>query len=126
MSDYKILLIDDDFMSSTYTSLMLKKIHPKVEVVCFNNAQDGLCFLKDVNQAKPNYIFLDLNMPGMNGWDFIDELQRMNLNIEVIITTSSNDINDRERSKSYSGISDFFIKPIGVEYTKTLFSRVQA
>lgn len=126
MSDYKILLIDDDFMSSTYTSLMLKKIHPKVEVVCFNNAQDGLCFLKDVHQAKPNYIFLDLNMPGMNGWDFMDEFQKMNLNIEVIITTSSNDINDRERSKSYSGISDFFIKPIGVENTKTLFSRVQA
>ena len=126
MSDYKILLIDDDFMSSTYTSLMLKKIHPKVEVVCFNNAQDGLCFLKDAHQAKPNYIFLDLNMPGMNGWDFMDEFQKMNLNIEVIITTSSNDINDRDRSKSYSGISDFFIKPIGVENTKTLFNRVQA
>ena len=126
MSDHKILLIDDDFMSSTYTSLMLKKIHPRVEVVCFNNAQDGLCFLKDTLQPKPNYIFLDLNMPEMNGWDFMDEFEKMNLNIEVIITTSSNDVNDREKSKSYSGISDFFIKPINIENTKTLFIRSKA
>lgn len=126
MGGYKILLIDDDAMSSTYTSLILKKIHPKVEVTYYNNAQDALCFLKNALQPKPNYIFLDLNMPGMNGWDFMDEFQKMNLNIEVIITTSSNDIKDRDRSKSYSGISDFFIKPIGVENTKTLFSKVQA
>jgi CheY-like chemotaxis protein len=125
MDHYKILLIDDDAMSSTYTSLILKKIRPKVEVVYYNNAQDALCFLKNELEPKPNYIFLDLNMPGMSGWDFMDEFQKLNLNIEVIITTSSNDIKDRDRSKSYSGISDFFVKPIGVENTQTLFNRVQ-
>lgn len=126
MDNQLILLIDDDPMSSTYSSLIVKKLHPKVNLLSFQSGIDALSYLQNQNNPKPNIILLDINMPVMNGWDFMEEFQQLSLPIEVIIITSSNEPSDKEKCRTYKGISDLFIKPLSVENVKNLFEKVKA
>ena len=123
MDKYLILLVDDDPMSNTYSSLVVKKQNPEAEILTFNNGIEALSYLEIESNPKPDIIFLDLNMPVMNGWDFMEEYQKMNLGIEIIVITSSNEHLDKEKSMSYKGIADYFIKPITLDNVKKLFSR---
>lgn len=67
-------------------------------------------------------IFLDINMPVMDGWEFLDQLQS-NEQLQayrVIMVTSSTNDSDRQKAKSYAQISDFFIKPLNIEQLQAL------
>lgn len=67
-------------------------------------------------------IFLDINMPVMDGWEFLDQLQS-NEQLQayrVIMMTSSTNDSDRQKAKSYTQISDFFIKPLNIEQLQAL------
>ncbi len=123
MDKQLILLVDDDPMSNTYSSLIVKKQNPTAEIITFNSGVEALNYLSIHSNPKPELIFLDLNMPVMNGWDFMEEYQKLNLEIEVIVVTSSNEEVDKEKCKTYTGISDYFIKPITLENVKRLFMR---
>ena len=64
-------------------------------------------------------VFLDINMPGKNGWDFLDEFERMcdeiKKNCKVYMLTSSIDPSDVKKSQSYETVKDFIIKPLTKE-----------
>lgn len=121
MKQTLVLLVDDDPMSNTYSGLVVKKQNPNTELITFGSGMEALDYLRDPSSARPDIIFLDLNMPVMNGWDFMEEYQKMALGIEVVVVTSSNEPVDRERSKNYSGITDYFVKPITVDNIRRLF-----
>ena len=123
MDKHLILLVDDDPMSNTYSTLIVKKQNPEAEVLTFNSGVEALSYLQSPSNPKPDIIFLDLNMPVMNGWDFMEEYEKLHLGIEVIVVTSSNEHVDKEKSMSYKGVADYFIKPITLDNVKKLFSR---
>jgi CheY-like chemotaxis protein len=123
MDQNLVMLVDDDPMSNTYSTLVVKKQNPNTEVITFNSGMSALNYLRDSTQPKPVIILLDLNMPVMNGWDFMEEYEKLNLDIEVVVVTSSNESEDRNRSKSFSGIIDYFVKPITVDNIKKLFMK---
>lgn len=117
-----VMLVDDDPMSNTYSTLVVKKQNPQTEVVTFNSGMSALNYLKDIENPRPIIILLDLNMPVMNGWDFMEEYEKLDLGIEVVVVTSSNEFEDRNRSQSFKGVIDYFVKPITVDNIKRLFS----
>jgi len=59
----------------------------------------------------------------MNGWDFMEEYEKLDLDIEVVVVTSSNDYEDRNRTRSFHRIIDYFVKPITVDNIRRLFLR---
>ncbi len=124
MEQNLVMLVDDDPMSNTYSTLVVKKQNPNTEVITFNSGMAALNYLKDFSKPKPAIILLDLNMPVMNGWDFMEEYEKLNLSIEVVVVTSSNESEDRNRSKSFQGIIDYFVKPITVDNIKRLFIKM--
>src|ERR1700754_1651908 len=93
-----VFFIDDDPLSNKFNTMLIRKIHPDVEIKTFTKAEDALNDLKDGNNQKPEVIFLDLNMPVMNGWDFMAEFKKIGLDIEVVVLTSSNDSSDKEKA----------------------------
>ena len=65
---------------------------------------------------QPDLIFLDINMPGMNGWEFLEEYNRLNKKLHgqviIIMLTTSDNPDDAERSKTWNFISDYITKPL--------------
>jgi CheY-like chemotaxis protein len=123
MEQELVMLVDDDPMSNTYSSLVVKKQNPNAQVIMFGSGMSALNYLKDTNSIKPSIILLDLNMPVMNGWDFMEEYEKLGLDIEVVVVTSSNESEDKTRSESFKGVVDYFVKPITLDNIKKLFSR---
>lgn len=113
------LLIDDDKVINFYNEKIVNRHDDFGQVTSVNSGQNALDYLKDSMDgliAKPDLIFLDINMPAMNGWEFIEEFNKLDLeftsSIKVVLLTTSNNPDDFERSKTIETISDFINKPL--------------
>ena len=108
-----LLIIDDD----PVFCFILKKLITKNgdhSVTCFQSAKRALDFLDDAASEDDFLIFLDLNMPVMNGWEFLQTMESKTYEclIDVAIITSSIDPEDKKQSKTYSPVIDLITKPI--------------
>jgi len=105
--------------------MLCKKVISKAQfsndVVTAKNGQEALGYLKDIkklnNIAKvPQLIFLDLNMPVMDGWEFLDNFNNDEYNsynsTKVIVLSSTIDPEDYKKAKKYPMVFDFISKPI--------------
>lgn len=110
MRHKKILLVDDDEDDQLIFTDAIAELTSDLECLVASNGYEALTRLKEVEEA-PSVIFLDLNMPIMNGFEFLDMLRCMHQlkDIPVVVFTTSNDPIDQERSKQY-GVKKFFTK----------------
>jgi CheY-like chemotaxis protein len=119
-----IMCIDDD----PITLMLFKKVVQKAsfakEIINTFNGQEAITLINSINNTSnqgknPQLIFLDLNMPVMGGWEFLDLFIASNYfdlnNTKVIILTSTIDPDDIKKSKSYPNVIAFLSKPITVE-----------
>lgn len=130
----KILFIDDDPITLMLCKMVISKSLFSKEIATAKNGEEALQYfnkLKQVNTntqlTKPQLIFLDLNMPVMGGWEFLDSFSTAEYseynNIKVIILSSTIDPGDLEKSKKYPMVIDFLSKPISkemLEYIKEI------
>ncbi|MCM4170340.1 hypothetical protein DHD32_02520 [Arenibacter sp. TNZ] len=114
---YRLLQIDDDpVILFLHNKLFSKYTNSKIEQ--FKNGKLALDHILDNNGPNISYmLLLDINMPVMNGWEFMDEICNHDLekSISVIILTSSADYADLDKSKTYSNIVNFIQKPLTKE-----------
>lgn len=115
----KVCLIDDDDIYQFLLKKELKNTKIVDNTMIFSNGAKAMDFIanaKDEPDELPDVIFLDINMPIMNGWQFLDEFvqmrPRLSKEITILIITSSFDPRDMERAKQYSEISDYIVKPV--------------
>lgn len=121
--DFHVLIVDDDKMIQLLQKavIMRNNFHPKPEFA--SNGQEALdILLANDNQDSTYLVLLDINMPVMTGWEFLDGLNQLNLKatIQVVIMTSSVDMQDKIRASSYPLVVDYMSKPIGVEQINQL------
>ena len=127
MNEYPIeiaCIIDDDEM---YVSLITKVIDIRKlakNLIIFRNGEEALdyfvkTFLHKKAQAIPQIILLDLNMPVMDGWKFLEELSKYNFpalkNSTLYIVSSSINPVDIKRSQEFNLVKDFLVKPSGLD-----------
>lgn len=112
-------IIDDDDIYQFTTSLMLKKTDLVNKVILFSNGLKAINFLKDEMGNKeniPDILFLDINMPVMDGWEFLEEylLIKPMLPKTVVIYMVSSSVDERDvlKAKSISALSGYLVKPI--------------
>ncbi len=125
----KVLIIDDDAGILFLHEIIVREVglHPKP--LTFSNAEEALELLKA--EDKPGnsaLIFLDINMPIMDGWEFLEELSStaLNTDLKVIMVTSSLDKRDREKSKRFKMVIDFWEKPIDEAQIKSLIKKLES
>lgn len=116
-----IVLIDDDPISTFITEkLIFKNIKIPFNIFKYNSAIDAL---KEIDLIQPNYLFLDLNMPEMSGWDFLEKFNHHKTNPEIYILTSSVDERDIKRASRYSQVKKYLSKPLINQSIKNIFSK---
>jgi len=108
----KLVFVDDDKIQHMINRKNLLRIKPDIELFFFENPYSALDWLK-ANEA--DLLILDVNMPEMQGWDFLVELQKIGKDIEVKMLTSSMDPMDVIISKKYIQVSGFLVKPLQTE-----------
>ncbi|UII20900.1 response regulator [Fulvivirga ligni] len=110
-----ILLIDDDKDDNFLHTRTIKKSDITKEVASFLDAEDALAYLKSAETKKPDLIFLDINMPKMNGWDFLNEYTKLpddkKGSIVVMLTTSVNP-DDKHKALSFQNVVSYTNKPL--------------
>jgi CheY-like chemotaxis protein len=118
----KILLVDDENICNFIASKMLEKANIAHSVESFLDAETALIQIKNgpQNIAEPkNLILLDINMPRMNGWEFLNEFEQLPEIILdqyiVMLLTSSIDHRDIEKSTTYKSVKKFISKPFSVD-----------
>jgi CheY-like chemotaxis protein len=128
----RILLIDDDPIANMISTKIISN-NFNFSVLAYANAREALGMLEQwANSAPeiiPDLIFLDINMPQMDGWEFLEEFQKMKDypedKCQVIMLTSSLDRGDIERSKTYKCVKEFISKPLTAEKIKSLAAHVE-
>lgn len=119
MSKKVICIIDDDLIYQLILNKIIGKLNIDYQVVSFYNGKDALDTLSvTLKETKnlPEIILLDLKMPIMDGWDFMENIGRIlsykKNKTAIYIVSSSISYEDQERAKSYPEIKGYFSKPI--------------
>lgn len=115
-------VIDDDEIFLYWAAKMLNEIDFSEHILVYKNGKEALDGLKDLTQKGkrlPDVIFLDINMPIMNGWDFLQDFLKMPNNnpekVLVYIVSSSIDQQDLEQAKQFSIVHNYILKPLSTE-----------
>jgi two-component system, chemotaxis family, chemotaxis protein CheY len=125
-----IALVDDDKIFQFTASKTLKAILISDSILQFENGEDALRFLKDnlLNaRLLPDFIFLDINMPLVDGWMFLDDYEalkpRLAKQVVIYMVSSSIDPRDIARARENSNVKDYVVKPVTREKFIELLER---
>ncbi|AWG21800.1 response regulator [Flavobacterium faecale] len=125
---HKILCVDDDPITLMLCKKVISRTSFAKETITANNGEEALQYFKNIKSDKveelPQLIFLDLNMPVMGGWEFLDtfclpEYEAYN-SISIVVLSSTIDPEDLEKTKKYSMVIDFLPKPISTKMLEYL------
>lgn len=123
-----IAIIDDDIIFHFIFSKLMENLQGVNEVLIFSDGKEAIDFINsNINNLDklPDIIFLDINMPVMNGWQFLDryKLLEMKKKIMIYIVSSSNNPDDIIDAKAILEVSDYLVKPIkGEQYADIIDS----
>lgn len=116
-----IMLIDDDEIHSNLCYELIIKSGITNSVTIFNDAEEALQHIRknaDQVDVLPDLIFLDINMPFMDGWEFLDAYEgikpELKKQIVLILLTSSVYKNDIEKAKQYKSVVEYIKTPISI------------
>lgn len=122
MAPLRILLVDDDKAFNFLNRIMLREHLPGCEIAEATDGKQALDYIDSSDQC-PDLIFLDINMPGLDGFDFLREFEtrvKCHERANIFMLTSSIREEDLLAAKEYSQVKGYFCKPLSAENIKEL------
>jgi len=124
----RFIVIDDDPLNNTICRLTIKKALGEVDVITFTDPTEGLEFVgneyENGHERFPAVLFLDINMPVMNGWEFLERFETFSEKakeyIKLFIVSSSVDSKDVERASVNKNVIRYLPKPVTKEIISAL------
>ncbi len=122
-----IMLIDDDEPTNFLSSMLIEEAECTKRIQVAQSGLKALEYLKTnrivaeegIDVGKPDLIFLDINMPAMNGWEFLENYKKLKKEQQskmvIIMLTTSLNPEDRAKAADINEISGFEIKPLTTE-----------
>lgn len=119
-------IIDDDKIFIFVLKKIIEKNENFDQVLDFKNGEEVIKILSDESNILPNIILLDINMPVIDGWQFLEEIEKLpnKDKLNIFIMSSSIDANDIEKSKSFETVKDFISKPINNDKLNKLIESI--
>ncbi len=131
-----ILLIDDDEATNFLHARLLRKAEVSNHIMVCESGKEALEYLSQESRfpnistesSLPDLIFLDVNMPTMNGWEFLEAYQQMEIgqrgDIPIVMLTTTLTLQDREKACQHTGIVGFINKPLNPVALRTLLQEI--
>ncbi|MEM1337077.1 MAG: response regulator [Bacteroidota bacterium] len=112
----KILLLDDNKATNFIHKKFIRMTGCAKEVVSFEIGANALQYLEDKENSFPNLIFVDINMPTMNGWEFFEHFSKIDRvereSCRSILLTTSLSPNDEDQMAEVKAVDEILIKPL--------------
>lgn len=128
-SKSRVFIIDDDPIHQRIAQIMISRYNLFDEYFSYTEAQVALDFLQENTENSeliPGVILLDLNMPVIDGWDFLEAFEtlkeKLKSVIKIYIVSSSVDEKDLIRSKQYASVKGFISKPLSPDIIRTIIN----
>ena len=125
----RVLIIDDSDADLLYTRIVMERSGVASDVVTLESARDALALLADATSAPFSLVLLDINMPGMNGFEFLQALQDQPCAREhapvVVMLTSSPDPADRAQALACPLVKGYVVKPLDLAAAQALVELVR-
>jgi CheY-like chemotaxis protein len=124
-----ILLIDDDSATNFINAHLLKKLGYAENIVVRENGREALDYLQEESEAgnRPDLIFLDINMPCMNGWEFLEEYRKLDHqapdSVIIVMLTTSPLLDDQLKANAMAEIAEFRNKPLNKAMLQSVLKR---
>ncbi|MGB0167176.1 MAG: response regulator [Luteibaculum sp.] len=131
MAYHGIAIIDDDNLFRHIMKAQIDRLKASKFVLMFENGEEAINYFKSHIQNPeefviPKIIFLDINMPVMNGWQFLEAFAPLREQIEeeitIYIVTSSANEKDREKAAEFTEVTKYVVKPITSAQLGTILS----
>lgn len=114
-----ILLVDDDPDDNMFHQIILEEMNIVNNIDIVVNGLEAIAYLKQENRTPPELIFLDINMPKMNGWEFLEQYKHLDANqkarVTIVILTTSANPDDIKKAKQIQEVTGFETKPLSKE-----------
>ena len=111
----RIMLVDDDKNTNLYNEIMLKNTEVIENIIVFQNGEEALEYLK-IGDEQVNAILLDVNMPKMDGWQFLKHYENLDNSRRatdfVAMLTSSVNTDDKKKAEGFRSVKKFINKPL--------------
>jgi CheY-like chemotaxis protein len=124
-----ICLIDDDRIYQFTAKRIIELVAPSQKILIFSNGKEAIDFFSKGElqlEQLPDVIFLDINMPIMNGWEFLEAYKDVKTEVRKEITiymvSSSLDEKDILRSRKFIDVKDFIVKPLDVQQMREILT----
>ena len=121
-----VVIIEDEELAAMRLESMILKIDPTIEVLAkLESVEESVEWLN--NNGDPDLIFLDINMPAMNGWEFLEAYKKINKqghSVSLIMLTTSLNPEDVQKAREYSEVTDFKSKPLSEEMVRDILDRL--
>ena len=112
-------MVDDDPIQNLIASQLISNQLDTLDYMVFNNGEEVLKEIENGN--KPSVILLDINMPIMDGWEFLEEYRKFDNKAQVVLLTSSINSEDMNKSKEFDFIKGYYTKPVDLSTIKEIF-----
>ena len=129
----RILLVDDEDINNYIAARLIQKALPGAAVTSCLHGKEAMELLTEAKHDAsklPDIILLDISMPVMNAWQFLDEYNRRKIDPEgrcaIFILSSSVYIDDIHRAHTYPEVKGFICKPLNIAKIRELFSTEEA
>ncbi|MDB2683163.1 response regulator [Alphaproteobacteria bacterium] len=120
MNISSIMIVDDSESDQFLTKVIIEKYDDTIEIMQAYDGQEALEQL-DAIDKQPDIILLDINMPRMNGFEFLEEYNKREEKSKIIaMLTSSDQEEDKEKSIKYGCVKTYFVKPLSSDKVSML------
>ena len=124
----RFLVIDDDPLCNIITKHLILQLNPEADIKIFTEPETALSFIQAEvpmgGEASETILLLDINMPFMSGWEFLEEFNSLSFGTQVqyniYIVTSSIEENDKEQADNHPLVLGFLSKPLFIDSIRNI------
>lgn len=114
-----IMVVDNSDADHLITEILIRDYNPAIEIIKAYDGAEALEILKKSDE-EPSLILLDINMPGMDGFTFLEHYKDIHTSTVVVMLSSSDQEKDKTKALAYEPVKQYMVKPISVLDLETL------